>query len=106
MRHQVDGLDRVALPFVRARLSTSLDAAECVDADGRTSLWLLVEDDAGSPGCACRTCAPHEADGPMSRALRERLGLLGRCQALTVSGAPCRVIVPVGARCPRHQARA
>ena len=97
-------LDLVALPAVAIPLTADLIAAECIDSTGTTSLWLLRDPDAPA-GCAGTCCAPHEGDGPMRRALRERLGLVHRCGAATHAGSPCRLPVPMpGSACAHHRA--
>jgi hypothetical protein len=40
--------------------------AVCIEEDGHESFWLLAPDPTGEPGCACRTCAPHEWLEPRS----------------------------------------
>ena len=98
--------DRRSLTATSVHLAPGLHAAECVNPDGATALWLLVEHPDGHgcehPGCACAGCAPHERDGRLPVEWRIRLGL--QCGWVNPrSGKRCRTSVDrAGDNCPRH----
>jgi len=84
-------------------------AVVAIGPGGERCLWLMgPELDDETHGCACPDHAPHEQDGPLPPAYRQRLNaLLLRCGAPTLStGLPCRTpVARPGQRCGHHRHR-
>ena len=86
-----------------------LFAAVAVHPSGLELFWIMRPecDDPEDAGCACSACAPHEQAGPIpsscSLALSQRPP--DRCGEPTLSGNPCRCVVPLGADHCHHHSR-
>lgn len=76
--------------------------------DGEGIAWPFVRvpgaEDCSVPwGPGIDDLAEHEGTGRLPVALRDRLGLVARCGAVTVAGRPCRARVAArGDRCSAH----
>jgi len=97
-------LDRRALPTASFPTADGWCAAECVNADGSVSYWLVGPDDGAAPGCADRKAAPHEQTGRLPAEYRRRLGF--QCSARTATGRRCsNTTAEVDGLCPAHRPR-
>ena len=97
-----DDLEGTTLPATCVALSGGFKLAECIDADGEATIWVLSPAVDADPGDAGPHYAPHEQDGSLPREYRRRLGLV--CGAITRSKKPCNTLVKTfGGRCGHHQ---
>jgi hypothetical protein len=80
--------------------------AWCIGPDGGSTVWLLAASDGAPEGCAKRCCAPHEQPGrKLPEKMREKLGLVHYCGAITARGTPCKARVQLeGEHCFQHDA--
>jgi len=80
--------------------------AWAVEADGSRSLWLMASVCEEEATHGTLDDAPHEHEGPMPPAVRERLFGDLRCGAPTNNGRPCRhKVTHLGESCAAHSTR-